>query len=201
MISANQLLGSLIYRTREALKKDKRFIKNLRSSPYGENYFLNGEFNIMYYPGTISEIKNILFDLDKSVAMRSHKYPAFFSYMSVEESFDKYRTLTYNISIVGLTDKDWKTEQRELFVFDPVLRPIYETFINQIKTHQAVVRYFESFYRKYEVFTTGSIAEKLIVEYPDWIDAIDLRNLTIRTELCDDRYSENVIQEYNLLRQ
>lgn len=201
MISPNKLLGSLIYRTREKLRKDKKFIRNVLNSPYGKNCFPNDEFNIMYYPGTISEIKNILFDIDKGMAMRSHKYPAFFSYMSVEENFDVYRTLVYNISIVGLTDKDWLTEQREEYVFDPVLRPIYEEFKNQINSHVAIVRYDNRIipHRKYDVFTTGRVGEALVVEFPDWIDAIDLRNLTVRIPLCDDRYYSQIVEEYNKL--
>lgn len=204
-ISGNQLIGSLLYRTREALRNNDEFLEGLQGSPdnpYGSNYFINGLFNIKHYPGTVSEIKNTLLGLDAGAAFRSHKYPACFNFVPRIEYIDNgVNYTTFNLAFTALTDANWLTEQRERYVFDPVLRPIYREFMNQCKRHMSIYprRAQIPAHRKIEVFTTGNVSPGSLVAYPDWIDAIEIQNLQLNYRDCHFHEYDRVIEENKLL--
>lgn len=203
-ISANQVIGSLIYRTREALRNDPKFLQNVRgvTSPYGVNYFPNGRFSIMHYPGTVEETKNTLLTLDKSEAIRAHKYPGVFNYEQKRRTTSEgYTTINFNLSFVAITDKNWLTEQREAYVFRPVLRPIFNEFLNQVKKAPFLFRKPQTGYpfTWYEVFTTGNYSETMFVPYGDWLDAIEVHNLQMTIKDCDYQYYKKAIEENNKL--
>lgn len=205
IISGNQLIGSLLYRTREALRKDDEFLEGLENGskcPYGSNYFVNGLFNIMHYPGTVSEIKNVLLTLDKGSAMRDHKYPACFNFVPRMENIDKgINYTTFNLAFTALTDKNWLTQQREHYVFESVLRPIYREFMNQCTRHRSIYPRPAQIpaHRKIEVFTTGNVSPGSLVAYPDWIDAIEIQNLQLNYRDCHFMEYDRVMEENNLL--
>lgn len=202
MISANKILGSIIYRTREALRKDKRFLNGLKDNPYSGNFFPNGNFNITHYPGTTQEIKNNLLTMDKDKALKEYKFPGIFNYESKRQDVShNSRTIYYNIAIVAPVLSSWLTEQREKFVFDTVLRPIYNELLNQLKKVPFIKSPYDyPTHTMYEVFSTGQDSNVTILSYGDWIDAIELHSVMVNVEECIlERYKDIIEKENNLL--
>lgn len=200
-ISPNQIIGSLLYRTRESLRSNPAFVEDAENSFFGANYFAFGKFNLLHMPGTIQEIKNNMFDLDKDQATRKYKFPALLNYeQKNRRSLDGIATIYFSFSFVSLTHKDWLTEERERNVFDPILRPIYREFIRQIKNAEYLKRgLYVNVPSMTEIFTTGSYANTSMVEYNDWLDAIEVRNFELNYEDCDRPIWEKVIEENNKL--
>lgn len=201
MLSGNELIGSLVYRTQNKLRENHKFIAGLNDVIYTTDYFRNGEFCLMYYPGTVSEIKNGLMALDNSQKTRNFKYPACFNYLPRIEVLNwPWWSITFNIAFAARTNKDWWTDQREKYVFDPVLRPIYHTFMEVIDSHPRIrsSAVIEN-HRKIEVFTTGEVSPSTLVSYPDWIDAIEIQSLTLKIKDCDTQYDVDYKNEYKQL--
>lgn len=202
-VSANQIIGSLIYRTREALRNNANFIDAAMASPFGPNYFIDGKFNLLHAPGTISEIKNLMLELDKTQEGRQHKFPAVFNYeQKLRMTANRITTIRINLSFVAITDKDWRTETRERYVFDPILRPVFSEFFNQVRKAEYLKRPLTTdISRWYEIFTTGSYSETSFVPYGDWLDAIEIRDFDLLFYDCAGQLDDIIIQENNLLTQ
>lgn len=201
MISPNKIIGSLVYRTRKALNGNEAFRKALAEYVYSANCLVDGNFLFWHYPGTQNEISRVLLQLGTHVNGARLKFPAILNFQSIrQEKKDGKCTMYYNLAIAGSVLSEWTTEEREVQVFDRLLRPLYSEFIRQIKESG----YFQLDYGVpphtcYEVFTTGSNASELKNQYGDYIDAIELHNLALvpKPGLCGKIL--NSIEEENWL--
>ncbi len=182
MISPNKIIGSLVYRTREALRGNNSFLTALQGYRFYPDCFTDGKFNLWHYPGTHSEISNAFLNIPKT----SWKFPSVLNFHPVRQKKggqDSY--IWFNLAIVGLTSSEWLTQTREEQVFELLLRPIYMEFMRQLETSG----YFEIDYGVpphdyYEVFTTGKNQGVLFDAYGDYIDGIELHNLYLKLRDC-----------------
>jgi len=200
MISPIKVLGSIVYRTRESLIKDKKFLNGL--NVYFQ-YFPENEFKLWHYPGTPNEISNTLLELSKTSEGNKYKFPALFNFHPIEQYMNGQNALfTYNLAFVARTLSSWTTEEREQYVFIPVLRPIYEEFFKQIRRSGYFMTGYSSDFithRMYEVYTTGNNQDELIKgRYSDYVDAIEVHSLALNlNRLCDGEIQ--LIEEQNNL--
>lgn len=178
----------LVYRTREALNANPSFLENLKQYVYYQNCYVNDKFLFWHYPGTDNEISNVLLEIGKNKNGARLKFPAILNYQSIRQQRDGLdATIYYNLAIAGSIRSDWTTEQREVQVFDKLLRPIYAEFMRQIsRCGYFKIGYGYPPHTYYEVFTTGKNATDLAIRYGDHIDAIELHNLelTVKYNLC-----------------
>lgn len=211
MISPNKLIGSAVFRTMEALNGNTTFIEGARQYEFWPNCFKDGKLHLWHYPGTPNEIANILVQVGKLLDGASLKFPAVLSYHPIRQDkgvpVDNHRyvdIVRYNLAIISPVRSNWTTEEREHYLFEPLLRPIYEAFIRQIKTSPAFHVDYGLRHDYYEVFTTGRSAETVHKLYGDYIDAIELHDLslTLRPSLCnaviERMYEENDLVTDNI---
>lgn len=184
-VSPIKVIGAIIYRTRESLNSDNNFIENLKRYEYADLCCCDGYFNLWHYPGTSEEISAILGKLKDS----GLKFPSVFNFQAMRQQVsNRTLTVTYNLAFTAITDKEWTTEQRDVQTFDLVLRPVFNEFIRQISEcgyFNGVTRQLD--YTKYEVFTTGNSGGVINDRYGDYIDAIEVQNMTLnlKTDLCN----------------
>lgn len=201
MISPNKIIGSLVYRTRQALNNNPAFIAALHEYMYSPNCLVDHCFSFWHYPGTPNEISAALLKIGEHVNGSLLKFPAVLNFQTIrQEKKAGTTTVSYNLAIVGSVQSEWTTEQRETQVFDRLLRPIYEEFMNQVaRSNYFLLPYGGAPHACYEVFTTGSNSSELINRYGDYIDAIELHNLTLtlRPTLC--ARDQKTIETENLL--
>lgn len=202
MISPNKLIGSAVFRTMEALNGNTAFIEGARQYEFWPNCFKDGKLHLWHYPGTPNEIANILVQVGKLLDGASLKFPAVLDYHPIRQRITMLgnrpvNMVHYNLAIIAPVRSNWTTEEREKYVFEPLLRPIYEEFVRQVKSSPAFHVGYAIPHDYYEVFTTGSSAQTVLQRYGDYIDAIELHNLalTIRPSLCsrdlEKLYEEN----------
>lgn len=199
MISPIKIIGSVLYRTREALNNDTVFIAMAKE--YKFDCFTGNRFNLWHYPGTGNEIGDVLQVMQKSYQSSKLKFPALFNFHPIEQDFSSLTpSFSYNMAFVASTKSDWTTEQREKFVFEPILRPIYREFLNQIvKSGYFLVSGPYVNHRMFEVYTTGNQQDdKIKGRYTDYLDAIELHSLRLTLKrLCDGDIE--TIENQNLL--
>lgn len=205
MISPIKIIGSIVYKTREALRANQDFIDGLSGNPFYLNFFKEGLFSLWHFPGTPNELSESFLEIGKGVDGSKDKFPALFNFMPVEQNYsrvngDNRTSFIYNLAFVGQTLSKWPTEVREELVFDPLLRPMCDEFFNQL--YQS--RYFDTDFgfiqhRRYEVFTTGNkMDERIQGRYGDYLDAIEIHKLQlILKPLCKKDLKQ--IEEENLL--
>ena len=193
MISPIKIIGSLVYKTRESLRTNQSFLYGLSACKYRDCFFKNGEFNLWHFPATANEISNTFLSIGKAIDGCTDKFPALFNFMPVEQTYYRANSvnrirLTYNLAFVAPVSSPWTTEQREVFVFEPVLRPIVDEFMKQISNSG----YFDTNFgfiphSRYEVFTTGDNQDERIKgRYGDYMDAIELHSLQLTlNNLCN----------------
>lgn len=191
MISANAIIGSLVYRTRENLNKDSKFLSNLRKYAFVDNCISNGKLNLWHYPGTMNEISNVLLQLNKHRKGGFLKFPSVLNFQNIKQDRGNTTVLHYNLAIVAPVLSEWLTEERESQAFELLLRPIYEEFLRQI----TLSGYFNLDYGTpshtcYEVFTTGDSSGVMLERYGDNIDAIELHDLSLELKLNDCKHSK-----------
>jgi hypothetical protein len=202
MISPNKLIGSVVLRTMDALNKDAVFLEGVKVYEFWPSCLKDGQLHLWHYPGTPNEISNILVQVGKLLEGASLKFPAVLDYHPIRQRITMLgnrpvNMVHYNLAIIAPVRSNWTTEEREKYVFEPLLRPIYEEFVRQVKSSPAFYVGYAIPHDYYEVFTTGSSAQTVLQRYGDYIDAIELHNLalTIRPSLCsrdlEKLYEEN----------
>lgn len=188
-VSPIKIIGSLVYRTRQALNDNKEFLVRLKSYEYAPNCLIDGKFSFWHYPGTPNEISNVLIKIGNQPNGIRLKYPSVFNFQPVrQEKSSNHTTMYFNLAFVGLVLSEWLTEQREAEVFDKLLRPVYDEFMKQIvRSGYFQLGYGFPSHQYYEVFTTGNNSGVLLERYGDYIDAIELHNLklTLNKSLCE----------------
>jgi hypothetical protein len=212
--SPNRIMGSIVYRTREALNGDAEFLGFVREYAYSPNLFAGDRFNLWHYPGTRNEICNAL----KEVNDPRFKFPAVLNFQNIQQRVEAdYSTIYYNVAIIAPVLSTWLTQEREAEVFDHVLRPVYREFMRQVAgsgyfllpdgeiprtvyevfgTGDTRSGYFllpagEVPRTMYEVFTTGGGKASLVESYGDYVDALEVHGLALRPRPC---YREGVVE-------
>ncbi len=145
---------------------------------------INGQFPFYKY-GHRLEIVNSLLEKDKDKVYKYQKYPLIALRMDFDEVPGPLWDFTLNIAIVMLTDKNYSSQQRYERVFKPILYPLYEAFLRQLKDvghfywegesliippHTKTDRLFYG--------TTGAEGNDAYL-FNDPLDAIELTNLKI----------------------
>ena len=156
-VSPNTIIGSLVWRTREALNRNAAFLDALAGYYYAPNCLVDGKFGFWHFPGTQAEISAVLLKLGEAVNGSMLKFPAVLNFQSIrQQRKGDAVTLNYNLAIAGSVKSTWTTREREAELFERVLRPVYDEFMRQA----ALSGYFLTDYGLpphdyYEVFTTG----------------------------------------------
>lgn len=189
IISATKLIGAVVQRTMDALNANPSFIEAAKTYELWPNCFRNGKLHLWHYPGTPNEIANVLVNVGKLLNGASLKFPAVLDFHPVRQSRDVSMgvdRITYSLAIIVPVRKDWLTQTRERYVFEPILRPIYEELVRQVKSFPAFSVGYELPHDYYEVFTTGGSAETVAQRYGDYIDAIEIHDLSlaVRHDMC-----------------
>lgn len=198
MISVNAIIGSLVYRTREALNKNAKFLHDIQNYAFVDNCMVDGRFSLWHYPGTMNEISNVLLNLDKHINGNLLKFPSFLNFQNIKQDKGSETIIHYNLAIVAPVLSEWLTEEREYQTFELVLRPIYEEFIRQVSMSGFFnIDYGTPQHTYYEVFTTGDSSGVMLERYGDNMDAIELHDL--RLELKPRFCHEETIKRENKL--
>lgn len=113
------------------------------------------------------------------------KYPMFLLYMPIQE--DKtdamcYSKVSLRILIATLSEKGFSYEQRLEYSFQNILHPIYESFIEELKSDNRFIHEYMShiphtYTDNYQYGYHGTVAGDK--EVFDTIDGIDLTNLKL----------------------
>lgn len=201
MISPIDIIGSLVYRTREALNKNTDFLVKIKNYRYYDLISDNGQFQLWHYPGTAEEISQRYMqmqDLESSFL----KYPAVFNYQNILQQSgitQGCEDVFFNLAFVAPTCNDWGTETRKDKVFKLVLYDIYEEFFKQIKRCKHILSTMGDIVRKkYDVYTTGQSVSKILeFQYCDYMDAIQIINLRLSIKNICDRDIELIEEESN----
>ena len=142
-VSASKLIGAVVQRTMDALNADPAFVEAAKAYELWPNCFQDGKLHLWHYPGTPNEIANVLVNVGKLLKGAALKFPAVLDFHPIRQSLDARgavrpeHRITYNLAIIAPVRKDWLTQDREQFVFEPILRPIHEELIRQIKRFPA----------------------------------------------------------------
>ena len=188
-VSPNTIIGSLVWRTREALNRNAAFLDALAGYYYAPNCLVDGKFGFWHFPGTQAEISAVLLKLGEAVNGSMLKFPAVLNFQSIrQQRKGDAVTLNYNLAIAGSVKSTWTTREREAELFERVLRPVYDEFMRQA----ALSGYFLTDYGLpphdyYEVFTTGGNAAQIKDLYGEHVDAIEA---TVPTATGTDRDGE-----------
>jgi hypothetical protein len=160
---------------------------------------VNG-LHLWHYPGTSVEISHRFQYLSTTYPKVGEKlkFPAILNFQSVVcEHASGFTTMRFNLAIVTLVKSEWTTQQREKWAYKLVLKPIEDEFIRQITQF----RYFQNPMGRYPytsvyVPTTGRALNSVMkTQYGDFLDAIELPNLTIKVlESCNTKSNE-IIEE------
>lgn len=198
MISANKLMGALVYRTREALNADKAFLTNLVNYAYWRNCYDGEKFTLWHYPGTGDEISAYLLELDK-VGFQRYKFPAVFNFQPIRQEVSRNPVIHYNLAIAGSVKSEWLTEQREAELFDNLLRPVYAELMRQIMSCPWLLNGYDlPPHDYYDVFTVGN-GNLMKDKYGEYVDAIELHDLAITLRNLCQKDIDEINKENNLL--
>lgn len=196
---ANRVMGSLVYRTRKALRQDGAFLSALEAYRFYPTCFSEeGRFNLWHYPGTHGEISAAFL----SIPDGRLKFPALLNFNPIREEVGARNvTCTFNLAFAAPTFSEWCTEEREAQVFEKLLVPVYVEFMFQV----ARSGYFDTGYgdlphTRYRIFTTGRENGGIIDSYGDYIDALEVRDLALKFKTClPARVMERINEENNEL--
>jgi hypothetical protein len=183
IVSPNELIGSIVYRTREALNGNHSYMQGIRKYKYYPAITNDsGKLQLWHYAGTFEEISEKYVRMNDIESCRL-KFPAIFNYQAVTEDVQNtgLRTLTYNLAFIAPVDPLWGTETREANVWNPVLSGIYAEFLRQIKMSGAFsLPVGEIPHRLHRIPTTGrSAGESVKCIYADYMDAFQISGLRL----------------------
>jgi hypothetical protein len=152
----------------------------------------NGGETPYYLFGHRLEISNRLVKKDSDSVEKYKKYPlvAFNEqYNTLPERRGNVLDWTLNIAILAPTKKEYWSKDRDINVFVPVLDPLYEDFL--VKIRQSGLFFWtgdqdapphSAVRRKFFGITSNEGNVKYIFNDP--LDAVELINLKLSTEIC-----------------
>lgn len=200
--SSNEIMGSLIYRTSQALNKNRKFLNDIKGYRYWTSIVNDGKFHLWHFPGTMQEISQV-FKVLGNDPINGHKlkFPAILSYQGVYEEHNFIQGITlkrYNLAIVAPVFSEWTTQKRESQVYKLVLRPIEEELIRQVEACEYLQTPVGKFpYVSAYIPTTGNALNSVMkMQYGDFIDAIEFPNFTLKamSDICKAT-SNKIIEE------
>lgn len=139
---------------------------------------------IHYEHGHYSEIDTTLRQFDKSGSFYNKKYPLIALFEDIKESVSDDTSIANLTLIICYSSKtEYKSEDRYQSVINPILEPIYNELVSQIKSfpyfrgyqfpHNKIIRPYWGVEGKY-----GNRANV----FSDYLDAIELNGLKIKYE-------------------
>lgn len=200
MISHVDIIGALVYRTREALNKadgttDTSFYANAKSHYKYYNVLFDkpNKMHLWHFAGTQNEVMETINQIGKSDLASLKTFPCVFNFQSVSETHgvgkDGLVQYDFDLAIAAPVDSKWTTEQRNRTVHKYVLEPIYDEFMRQVRKcgwFQIPLNGVD--FNRMKVFTTGtSFHEALRTQYGWYMDTIQMTNLRLRLNkvICD----------------
>jgi hypothetical protein len=202
MISPNKIIGSLVYRTREALNNNQKFLDGIASFEFANLIATGGKVHLWHYPGTYEEISEMFLSANDLESCKL-KFPALFNYQSVREDVgirDGLRRLHYNLVFIAPVNPVWTTQTREDKVWKLLLYPIYEEFFRQIKrSGHFQVPAGEIPHTLYRIPTTGASASGAMVKrYSEYMDAFQISDLQLSVAIRNcERDLAKITEENN----
>lgn len=141
--------------------------------------------DINYLCGDAVYVRDQLQLLSSAHNAENLKYPLFLLYMPIKE--DKtdakcYAKVSLRILIATLSEKGFSYEQRLEYSFQNILHPIYEAFIEELKTDSRFIHEYynhipHTYTDNYQYGYHGAVAGEN--EVFETIDGIDLTNLKL----------------------
>lgn len=200
MISHVDIMGALVYRTRQALNKVRtgdahsRFFEGAQKYKYLLSVFnANKESHLWHYAGTEDEIRAAFEVIGKDSNAAQKLFPCIINYQNVVETHGVGEAglvqLDYDLAIVCIVDHSWTTEQRNRLAHETILEPIYDEFMKQVRKCGWFQLPLEGMdFRRMKVFTTGNSMHRALSAsfgwYVDMISIADFRPL-LKPTLCD----------------
>lgn len=183
--SANEIIGSLVYRTSVALSKDKSFINEIKKYHFWNALIHDGKLHLWHFPGTQQEISHVFKQLSGGKHGSKLKFPGILNFQGVEvihamkQGIDLYR---YNLAIIAPVLSSWTTQQREAQVYRLVLKRIEEEFIKQVQRFELFQKPMGEFpYMSVYIPTTGKALNSVMkMNYGDFMDAVEMPNFTVQ---------------------
>jgi hypothetical protein len=201
MITANEIIGCLVYRTCRALNGNRAFLERLKEYRFYPAVAGADGLHLWHYPGTAQEISEAFRWLSEYPATGARlKFPAVLNFQGViaEHEFQPGITrMHFNLAIVTPVEPEWKTQLREEQAYRLVLRPIEDELIRQIDRF----RFFQTPagrfpYMSVYVPTTGKALNSVMkIRYGDFIDALELPGLTVKVMDACDGMSREIAEE------
>lgn len=203
MISHVDIVGALVYRTREALNKPdkgKTYSDFYTKAIEGKYMYWNtvfdspGKMHLWHYPGTPDEISSAWNVISKNENNSKLLFPCIFNFQSVDESYglgsDGLVQIDLDLAIAAPVLSSWTTEQRNRSTHKLILEPIYDEFVRQIrKSGWFQIPMDGMNYNRKKVFTTGtSIHLALKTTYGWYFDTIQMTNfrLFLSPTICQE---------------
>ena len=200
-MTPNEIIGSLVYRTCNALNDNASFMEAVKKYYYYPAIVNDDVFHLWHFPGTAQEISHVFQYLSKDTQIGSMlKFPAILNFQSVIEEHNAQQGLTilrYNLAIITPVLSEWTTQQREEQAYKLVLRPIEREFIRQVEDFKHFQRPTGDYsYTSLYIPTTGKALNSVMrIMYGDFIDAIEMPNLVIKVLKTCDGMSDIIIEE------
>jgi len=162
------IIADVVEKTRQQLATDRLF--NNIQVPY-------------YFFDTVSKFKETILSMDKTDS-KFNKYPLVFLELPFQENYTVDRPVIYeasiNLYILNRTSLEINATRRYDDVFKPVLYPIFEQFINQLRLSNSFafddMRKTLSF-NKTDVMYWGEGSKNL---GNDIVDCIEISNLKLK---------------------
>jgi hypothetical protein len=189
VISPVKLIGSLVYRTREALNKNPCFPEQIKQYEFYDAITDDeGKIQLWHYPGTVEEISKRYLSY-RDFASCKLKFPAVFNYQGTSlRKSGGLTTIRFDLVFVAPVDSLWTTVQQDDNVFSPVLRDICAEFFNQVKKH----RHFRLpvaglAYELHEIYLNNTkTAEDVQKTYGEHMNAIQVAGLQLPVaDICE----------------
>lgn len=182
-------------------------VERVRNSPkiqpvkdYLDSLGLNSTGIPFFMAGHPQELNIRLLEKEKDSVFKYQRYPVIILRLDAEEPIiKKVKNFNLNIGILHYTDKNYTREQRDEFVFKPILLPLYVEFIKQLKAsrifmwpgnlnipdHRPINRYY---WGTQGSENTGNVKNI----FTDPIDAVEIVNLKINRGItrCDRIFSD-----------
>lgn len=94
----------------------------------------NQQLMPFYMYGHRLEIANRLLEQDKDKVYKYRKYPLIALRLDIDEhKADGVIAYNLNLAILTYTDKNWNAEQRYTNIFKPILYPLYDRFMAELR--------------------------------------------------------------------
>ncbi len=186
--AVNDILQEVATATKIRLASSLEFKELLKGYPYAANMLKanGGEFPLYFYPTTVQEIQRQFAILtSKTSSQFKYKFPCILLILDIPIEFGgELPKAVVDISIATQSNAEWPSYERDFKVFKPLLRPIYEEFISQLKKSMYISRPVRGFkYTYVERFNTSTDLMKDAVKiYGNTVDAIELIQLELDLE-------------------